>query len=338
VSQTPLISIITPTKDRRDLLEMTIRSVRNQTYANFEHIVVDGSSTDGTVELLGDLEGTYPMRWVSESDPGMYHAINKGLRMARGEIVAYLNSDDLYFPWTLEVVANAFARRPWADLLYGDALNIDDETGNVRLYWMPPFELDYVRRFRCLLQPVVFWRREVMDRIGYFDESIKLVADCDYWMRAGEVCRFGKINEFLAVERDHATTLREVTARAAGSDRPRGSDAGFRDELEQVRARYVALSGELHEQAVKRHLRRARLWDKAYGLAFGLQAFIAPAIRRGPWSRLLVSGEPKVSRIKFLLSLVPRFGRRFRGRAIAPNRYWLVPATPGSAANARQAP
>src|SRR5262245_60785129 len=104
-----VVSIITPTLNRAPLLEYTLRSVRGQSYANVEHIVVDGKSNDGTRDLLQRYEPTYNLRWTSESDSGMYAAINRGLGMASGDILAYLNSDDLYFPWTLELVARAFA-------------------------------------------------------------------------------------------------------------------------------------------------------------------------------------------------------------------------------------
>lgn len=107
----PLFSIITPTFNRRDFLEINIKSLLNQSYQNFEHIVIDGGSTDGTVELLKKYESQYNMRWISEPDNGIYDAVNKGIKMAKGEIIAYLNSDDFYFPWTLEVVANFFFKK-----------------------------------------------------------------------------------------------------------------------------------------------------------------------------------------------------------------------------------
>lgn len=326
MTRDPLFSIVTPTMNRMGLLEQTVASLRAQTFQDFEHIIVDGGSTDGTLDFLRGLEGSHPLRWISEPDEGMFQAINKGLRMARGELVAYLNSDDLYFPWTLDVMAQTFRARPSADFVYGDALNIDDETGVTRIYWMPPFDLDYVRRFRCLLQPVVFWRRAVHDRIGYFDEKAPLVADCEFWMRAGAGFRFVKINEFVAIERDHAGTLRETAARAAGSSSARGSDEGLRSVLDNVRSRYIDLRGERHRRSLRRHLLRARVWTKLYGLGLALQSFIPSRIRRGPWSRLLATGEPRIARIPFFLMHLPRMGPRFAHRAIRASRYWLEPA------------
>src|SRR5437773_10662099 len=98
----PLISVITPSYNQRRFIEDTIQSLQRQTYSNFEHIVVDAGSTDGTLEVLKKHETAYNMTWSSEPDSGMYHGINKGLRRAKGQSLAYLNSDDLYFAWTLE--------------------------------------------------------------------------------------------------------------------------------------------------------------------------------------------------------------------------------------------
>src|SRR4030067_3134955 len=92
----PLVSIITPSLNQGEFIEETILSVKNQTYENIEHIIVDGGSTDDTLNILKKYAGSYRMRWLSEPDNGMYQAINKGMRLANGEILAYLNSDDLY--------------------------------------------------------------------------------------------------------------------------------------------------------------------------------------------------------------------------------------------------
>ena len=158
----PLVSIVTPTWNRASLLAKTIASVRAQMYTNIEHIVVDGDSTDGTKALLAGLESKYPLRWVSEPDDGMYAAINKGLKMAKGGIVAYLNSDDLYFPWTLDVVVDAFQAHPAADFIYGDALSVDDLSGRQAPYWMLPPNADYIKRVGFFAQPSVFWGRSAM--------------------------------------------------------------------------------------------------------------------------------------------------------------------------------
>jgi glycosyltransferase involved in cell wall biosynthesis len=309
----PLVSIVTPAFERANLLRHTMASVRRQTYPHIEHIVVDGGSTDGTADLLRAEEGRYPLRWVSEPDEGMYHAVNKGLRMARGEILAYLNSDDLYLPWTVETVVRAFERHRDAGFVFGDALAVDDRDGNVKLYLVLPFDLDYVRRVGFLAQPAVFWRRQVFDDVGPFDERLRFVADCDYWMRAGTRHRFVKVLEFLAVERNHDATLRQALGDSVWP------------ELEQVRGRYVRLAGKRHRRMVLRHDIRSRIYYRLYWLLFLLQATLPPALRLPAWRRMLDSGHLDVRRLRLLLRMTPRLGRRLDGTVLGASRHWLEP-------------
>ena len=108
----PLVSIVTPTLNQAEYLGRTLGSVRRQTYPRIEHFVVDGGSTDATLHVLRAAESSAGMRWVSEPDDGMYDAINKGISRTTGEIVGYLNSDDLYFPWAVEAAVRVFESRP----------------------------------------------------------------------------------------------------------------------------------------------------------------------------------------------------------------------------------
>lgn len=203
----PLFSIITPTFERAELLERTLRSVRAQTYDAVEHIVIDGGSTDRTVDLLQRYARTYPLRWISEPDRGMYDAVNKGLRLATGTILAYLNSDDLYFPWTLATVQEALGHQPEADLVYGDVLR-DDLARNILVpVFQGSFAPGRIAAFGSLLQPTVFMRRHVYERIGEFDDTLRYVADLDYWLRASRHFTFHRIPEVLALELFHKETL-----------------------------------------------------------------------------------------------------------------------------------
>lgn len=308
----PLVTIVTPTRNRADLLRWTLASVRAQTYPNLEHIVIDGASTDGSKELLRENEGTYPLRWVSEPDTGMYNAINKGLSLARGEILAYLNSDDLYFPWTLEVVVREFDRRPSTDFVYGDALSVDDETGARRMYWQFPFHRDSVRRTGFLAQPTVFWRQRAFERLGGFDESLRYVADCDYWMKAATRFEFHKVNEVLAVERDHRDTLRETGMAALTS------------ELDEVRSRYVKLEGRRHRVAEQRNLRREQLLERFYSLLLLGQSRIPASVRRGPWARFLDADATRLHAGTLLRLLLPN-QPDLRADVMEPSRRWLEP-------------
>lgn len=311
----PLVSIVTPTYNRAAYLRETMASVRRQTYPRVEHVVVDGASTDDTVEMLEKAEGSYVLRWVSEPDDGMYHAINKGLQLAQGEILAYLNSDDLYLPWTVEAVVEAFERYPEADFIYGDALAVDEATGTTEPYWMMPFHLDFVRRFGYLTQPAVFWRRRAYESVGPFDTSLRYLADCEYWMRAGGAHRFQKIHEFLAVERNHTGTLRQSLASEVEA------------EISQLRGRYVRLSGDRHERMLRWHHIRGRYHFRLYTLGLLLQSLVPTRVRRGPWRRMLAAGL-RFSRSRAFVSLLPRTGRRVAGDKIfSPATRWLHQAT-----------
>src|SRR4051794_6488746 len=308
----PRVSIVTPTWNRAALLERTIASIRAQSFTDYEHIVVDGASTDGTSQLLSRLEGDYRLAWTSEPDQGMYDAINKGMASARGEILAYLNSDDLYFPWTLDVVVRAFDRHPDVDFVFGDALGIDDATGSRRLYWQFPYHRDSVCRTGFLAQPAVFWRRRAWEDAGPFDQSLRFVADCDYWMRAGLRHRFHKINELVAIERNHGATLRLT------------SQAALEQELRDVRSRYVSLAGYRHRLLDARNTRRAQLWQRFYSLALLLQTRLPAPMRFEAWRRFISADALELDATSVFRQLLP--GHQAGLDAAMPaSRRWLEP-------------
>ena len=315
----PLVSIVTPTLNRAAYLRWTINSIRNQTYPNLEHLVMDGGSADGTLDLLRAVEGAYRMRWQSKRDEGMYQAINAGLASTEGEILAYLNSDDLYFPWTIQTVVDAFLRNPDVDFIYGDALAVDDETGQTIAYFMQPFDLDFIQRIGFLAQPAVFWRRRAFEDVGPFDESLRYVADCDYWMRAGAHHRFLKVDEFLAIERLHRGTLREAIG------------GPLWKELERVRSKYVTLTGPDHDQRVADHGYRRTHYERRYKLYILLQSYLPKRWRRGRWSRILNSRLVKVERFRYVLralilgAAVPGLRRWTRRAFLRADRSILEP-------------
>jgi glycosyltransferase involved in cell wall biosynthesis len=304
----PLVSIVTPTLNQGAFIAQTIRSIQAQTYGNHEHIVVDGGSTDDTIDTLRRYEGRYALRWTSEPDGGMYDAVNKGLRGARGEILAYLNSDDLYLPWTLEVVVEAFRKRPDADLVFGDLLHIDETSGIQRLVWQMPFDLDFVKRVGSLGQPAVFWRRDVYRELGGFDDSLRYVADCDFWIRAGSTHHIAKVNEVLAIDREQAGSLRQAAA------------AGLDEELASVRSRYVDLAGPSHVRRMRRHRLRTALYRRAYEAAFAVQASLPQRLRLHAWRHFLAVPGVSVSLPWLLVSQIPRIGWRYVHRVVnVPN-------------------
>ena len=244
----PLVSVVTPVLNRRDTLELCLDSVATQRHPAVEHIVVDGGSTDGTVELLEERARRGELRYVSGPDDGMYDAINTGMRMATGQVLAYLNSDDAWFPWTLEVAVAALRH---ADLVYGDLLRIDRHPGqesSLILQFYRDFDLRHYTHAETLAQPTVIWRREVVDRIGLFDDSYRLLGDCEYWLRAAVAgMRLTHVDEVLAVQIDHEGTLR-VT------QEPR-----MREEFQRLRDAYRPVAGPPRDPR-RDHAERSLRW------------------------------------------------------------------------------
>ena len=184
----PVISVITPSLNQGAFLEQTIRSVLDQGYPNLEYIVMDGGSTDETVSILKKYEGK--LKWISKKDKGQSDAINQGLRMAKGDIVAWLGSDDFYMPGTLHRVAYYFEKHHTSVWLTGDYI-IVDEMGRkiqspVRVY---KNMLRMSNSFNTLSfanyvnQPSTFWRRSLHDEFGYVDERLHYCMDYDFWLR-----------------------------------------------------------------------------------------------------------------------------------------------------------
>lgn len=176
----PKISIITPSYGQASYIEETILSVIGQEYPNLEYIIIDGGSTDGSVEIIEKYK-EHLAYWVSEPDKGQTDAINKGLHKATGDIVAWLNSDDVYAPGTLLAIGEAFAANPDVSIFYGDVENFFPDGS--RAVSVNDFELtDFLARV-SIHQPGVFWRRALHNDLGYLDESFYYLMDYDLWAR-----------------------------------------------------------------------------------------------------------------------------------------------------------
>lgn len=186
----PKISIVTPSFNQAQFIRATIDSVLSQDYPNLEYFVIDGGSTDATVEILKSYGKK--IKWVSEKDAGQTDAINKGLRMAKGDILAYLNSDDIYLPGTLMRVGEYYAKTK-ADWITGDCLTIDEfgkpskANGIISLYkrfLMAIYSPLTLRIADSMLpQPSTFWSRRAYTMVGEFNEQYHYVMDYDYWLR-----------------------------------------------------------------------------------------------------------------------------------------------------------
>ncbi|MFN3331743.1 MAG: glycosyltransferase family 2 protein [Caldilinea sp.] len=198
-----LISIVTPSFNQGNFIEDTIRSVLEQDYPNVEHIVIDGGSTDNTLEILHRYDGR--IRWLSEPDEGQADAINKGLQMANGQILAYLNSDDSYLPGALKIVAESFATHPEVGLVYGDCYAVDQQGQQFGLIKGRPFHVQrMIMRGEFVPQQAAFWSRRAMELVGVFDFSLHFCMDHDFFIRIGQRFPALYIAQPLANFRFHA--------------------------------------------------------------------------------------------------------------------------------------
>jgi glycosyltransferase involved in cell wall biosynthesis len=201
--EVPLVSVITPSYNQRLFIEDNLRSVQNQDYGNIEHIVVDGGSSDGTVEVLKEYQERYNLKWVSEPDEGQADAINKGFTMSKGHIISWLNSDDAFLKRkTIAEVVGCFSEKPDADVLYGDAVSIDGSNNFRNVIGLRSFDRDYLEEDCFLIQPSVFFRRRVIDQFP-LDKSLQYAMDYDLWLRSSESCKFEYVARVFSVDRNH---------------------------------------------------------------------------------------------------------------------------------------
>lgn len=205
----PLISIITPSFNRGWSIRSCIESLQRQSYTNYEHIIIDGGSKDDTLEILQEVsKGDLRIKFISESDSGMYDAVNKGMCLAKGDILTYLNTDDLYFPQTLETVVKAFESRPGFSMLYGHWMSWHPETEFLEILPVLSYSVNDLVSFAVLPQPSVFFKRQVFESIGGFDLTYKLLADNDFFSKAAvKGYELDFIDDYLSIQTIHSGNL-----------------------------------------------------------------------------------------------------------------------------------
>lgn len=197
------VSVLTPSYNQGQFIRRTLESVARQTGAEIEHVVFDGGSTDTTVEVLKNFSP--PVRWVSRKDRGQTDAVNQGIRATDGEIIGWLNSDDIYYPGAIARVVEFFQANPTIDVVYGMADHIDLDDNAFEAYPSEPWDFKRLQETCFICQPALFFRRRVVEQHGLLDESLNYCMDYAYWLRLGKAgVRFAYIPEKLAGSRLYA--------------------------------------------------------------------------------------------------------------------------------------
>ena len=271
----PKISIVTCSYQQGRFIDATLRSVLEQNYPALEYIVIDGGSTDGSVQVIQRRESGLAY-WVSEPDQGQTDALAKGFDRSTGEVMAWLCSDDLLLPGALDTVGRYFAEHPEVDCVFGDAIWIDAAGKPIR----PKKEMSWNRTVflfdhNYLAQPSVFWRRSLYDRVGGLGRQWNLAMDSDLWLRFAQHTRPQHVASYLSCMRYYP----EQKTRAL---KPAG-----RKEDEALRLREAPVLSQLPRSATRAAARAARIMIK--GVHGGYGARVPDQVAR--W--LETMGTPK---------------------------------------------
>ena len=224
-----LVSIITPSFNQSAYLEQTILSVLEQDYLHIEYIVIDGASTDNSVDIIRKYESklTY---WVSEKDNGQADAINKGFTHATGEVIAWLNSDDYYLPGTVSAAVKIFEEHPEVVLVYGNMFAVDEHGKTFNTLNYKQLTLEDLLCFQIIGQPAVFMRRSALQKTGGLDPTFHFMLDHHLWIRLAQQGRILHVDQTWAAARYHADAKNIAKAAEFGRDAFRILDMVGQDE------------------------------------------------------------------------------------------------------------
>ena len=284
-----LVSIITPSYNQALYLEQTIQSVLGQAYPRIEYIVVDGASTDNSFEIIKKYNERLAY-WISEKDSGQAEAINKGFARARGEILAWLNSDDYYLPDTVSAVVRCFEENPDVVMAYGDMLAVDGDGQTINLLKYKQLSLKDLLCFQIIGQPSVFFRRSALEKTGLLDTSFHFMLDHHLWIRLAQQGTVMHVPQVWSAARYHAQAKNRARAVEFGREAFRVLDwAKTQPDL------VPALSG-----LERRALASAHRYDARYLLDGG-----QPAAALGAWFRALFIHPPTaLARLNILISAI----------------------------------
>ena len=273
------VSIVTPSYNQAEFIERTIQSVLAQNFPSLEYVVFDGGSTDGTPELLKRYSDR--LKWVSRPDEGQADAVNQGIKATTGEIIGWLNSDDIYYSDTIQRVVDFFSQHPDVDVLYGMADYIDVNDRPFDAYPTEPWDFEWLKRTCFICQPALFFRRSVVERFGLLDPNLVYCMDYEYWLRiAGGGAKFAYIPQRLAGSRMYSENK---TLRAKLEVRREINDM-LRRRLGYVPDRWLYIYAH--------HVAELRVRQKVQSKLFGFHLAVQMALAALRWNRR-VSNEMK---------------------------------------------
>jgi len=253
----PKISVVTISYNQAQFVETTLCSILNQQYPNLEYIVIDAESTDGSVEIIRRYEENL-YYWVSEPDEGQTDGLIKGFNVATGEVLCWLNSNDLLEPWTLTEVGRFFYENQDANVVYGDATWIDIEGNQIKRKKEHGFNrFIWMHDYNYIPQPSTFWRRRIYEEIGGLDSSFDLAMDADLWIRMADMTPIQHIRRNWSRQRFY----------------PEQKNQRLRVESDKedliIRRRYLGERSKLHRQGTKVLAKSMRVgWKLATGCYF----------------------------------------------------------------------
>jgi glycosyltransferase involved in cell wall biosynthesis len=211
------ISIVTPSYNQAAYLEFTIRSVLGQGYPDLEYWIMDGGSDDGSLEIIRKYESQLT-GWVSHPDKGQSDAINKGLRQASGQVLAWLNSDDMYAPGVLSEVARFFEANPEVGMVFGDAVSFDQDGNPLNALDSQDWGLPGLVAFNIICQPAVFMRKSALEKAGYLDEDYHCLLDHHLWLRIAQNTQIRHVPKLWAFARHHSDAKNVALAPKFGEE------------------------------------------------------------------------------------------------------------------------
>jgi glycosyltransferase involved in cell wall biosynthesis len=205
LAERPLLSVVVPSYNQGKFIRATIDSILNQDYRPLEILVIDGASTDNTVDVLRSYAACAEMTWISEPDGGVVEAVNKGLTRARGDVLAIQSSDDCYLPGAFRRVMDEFKRNTGTGLLYGNAVKVGPEGQEISRHRSGPYSLENLFLLKTWIpQPSAFFRRELLEAVGRWDARIPYTPDTDLWIRMAFRTEVRRLDDYLSQRRMHA--------------------------------------------------------------------------------------------------------------------------------------